>query len=147
MCLGFFFFCRGRDHLIKTVLWKEEQFNTEHERGALTTDKNCTAQGRFVAVGRSLKRIFAAKLLVELGAERNDSTVLMERVVSLSLGQVLMEGLLSVYVLSLPSLLLLQSCAELLFQVSPWLSAQHCSGTGFLPLNASLPHEVAHGFL
>lgn len=55
------------------MLWKEEQFNTEHKRGALTTDKNCTAQGRFVAVGRSLKRIFAAKLLVELGEERSDS--------------------------------------------------------------------------
>lgn len=71
MCLGAFFFSQGRDHLIKIVLWKEEQFNTEW--GALATDKACTAQGRIVAVGKSLKRLFAA----ELGAVRNNSIVLM----------------------------------------------------------------------
>lgn len=49
-----------------------------------------------------------------------------------------MEGLLSAFLLSLPSLVL-QICAEVLFQVSPWLSAQQCSGTGFPPVDAPLP--------
>lgn len=129
MCLVFLFLSGKRPPNQNSALeGRTIQYWTQVRSSS--SDKDCTAQGRFVAVGKSLKRLFAAKL----GAERNHPTVQMGWEVFLSLGQLLMEGLLSVFLLSLPSLVQLQRFW------SRWGPGCQPSSAQAQDLSLSMPH-------